>query len=628
MDKRVQRYYFFSEKCFFFRKKSYLCNRKRIRMLQYIKKNILYKSPVLWLCLGVMMISIIVMSVIFAISYRSANKRILDDAIIRAQLNVDKSKEIVERHLTEVSVSAQSLASTRLKNYRDKEQVYDLLERFLKANPHVWGAAVGYEEGVFPGKRFAPFVRHADNEYVRYDLTTEDSRDNFKADWYKTTMEKDCNRWSKPFHDLRGSLIACYCIPLHDADGKKIGVLAVDLQLDRFTDELMNEVRPYPNSACMVLDQDQEFIAHPNHELIMTSLKDFVHKTTTEKGYNDNESIMIRIQNEVSGYDTFAEGTRYEGMMFYAPILSANWTVALAVTKEDIFADNEVLARKMFNISLLGVLLMVLCSGLVFWQIRKVVTSKASIESELNVAASIQMGMLPKLYPAFPEVNELDVYGFLKPAKEVGGDLFDYFIRNNKFYFCIGDVSGKGVPASLFMAVLRSLFRNVSLHSESPANIATALNTALAEGNEQNMFCTMFIGILDLENGQLKYCNAGHNAPIVREIVDGKANVKYTKPETNIAVGIFEGFPYIEEQVTMAPGEAIFLYTDGVTEAEDINKTLYGEEQLLADLHKAREANSRSAKDFVDYIYSCVSAHAHGAYQSDDITMVVVEYKG
>ena len=239
------------------------------------------------------------------------------------------------------------------------------------------------------------------------------------------------------------------------------------------------------------------------------------------------------------------------------------------------------------------------------------------------------MGMLPKVYPAFPDRKELDVYGFLKPAKSVGGDLYDYFIRDDKFYCCIGDVSGKGIPASLYMAVVRSLFHNVSMREDNPAAIVSQLNNALSEGNDHNMFCTLFLGVLDLKTGHVDFCNAGHNAPVIRQLSDdGATVVRYTHPKVNLAVGVLPGFPYAKEEIVLKPGEAIFMYTDGVTEAENTAKQLFGEEATLKALTEARSHNCRSAKDFVDYVYNVINQYATGTEQSDDITMVVVEYLG
>lgn len=285
--------------------------------------------------------------------------------------------------------------------------------------------------------------------------------------------------------------------------------------------------------------------------------------------------------------------------------------------------------RRMAVIGALGLLLMIVLFIFLFRHMQKINIAKTGMESELTIASNIQMAMIPKLYPAFPDRSELDLYGYLRPAKSVGGDLYDYFIHGDKFFFAVGDVSGKGVPASLFMAVVRALFRNITLHSDKPAEIASSLNTALSDGNETNMFCTMFIGVLDLKTGHLSYCNAGHNAPVIRRRdAENKPVVSYMKPEVNLALGVFPAFSFSGEETDLKPGEALLLYTDGVTEAENAAHEQFGEQAVLDCLHRTREMSLLTAKDFVDHLVAEIDQHADGVDQSDDITILVVEYKG
>ena len=201
-------------------------------------------------------------------------------------------------------------------------------------------------------------------------------------------------------------------------------------------------------------------------------------------------------------------------------------------------------------------------------ELKDTTAKKERIESELRIAREIQMGMVPKIFPAFPEREDVDLYAKLIPAKEVDGDLYDFFIEDNKLYFIVGDVSGKGVPASLVMAVTCRLFRTVASHFQKPSEIVTSLNDTLAENNESNMFCTFFLGILDLQTGYMQYCNAGHNAPVVMR-ASGKTEFMEVVP--NLPLGLFEGFPYDGQECTLMKGDSLFLYTDGVTEAEKSN---------------------------------------------------------
>ena len=186
------------------------------------------------------------------------------------------------------------------------------------------------------------------------------------------------------------------------------------------------------------------------------------------------------------------------------------------------------------------------------------------MESELRIARNIQMSMVPSM---FPDVDGLDMYASMTPAKEVGGDLYNYLQLDDKLYFCIGDVSGKGVPASLVMAIATRGFRTLALLGNTPAEIATRLNYELTDNNEESMFATMFICRLDLKTLRLEYCNAGHNPPII-----GNAEGQYTlldAQETNAPIGLWPDLEYVGEEMDLHSGSMMLLYTDGLNEAEN-----------------------------------------------------------
>ena len=254
--------------------------------------------------------------------------------------------------------------------------------------------------------------------------------------------------------------------------------------------------------------------------------------------------------------------------------------------------------------------------------LKETTASKAAIENELKVAHNIQMSMLPKIFPPYPERKDIDIYGMLTPAKAVGGDLFDFYIRDEKLFFCIGDVSGKGVPASLVMAVTRSLFRNVSSHSSEPGQIATALNKALSEGNETNMFVTFFVGVLNLTDGSLLYCNAGHEAPLLV----GKG-IGVLPCDANLPLGIMSDWSFTQQQVTIYPQTVIFLFTDGLSEAEDADHMQFGEERILAVAEKVLSQQQLQSQIFIDEMADAVNHFVGDAEQSDDLTMLALQYK-
>ena len=254
-------------------------------------------------------------------------------------------------------------------------------------------------------------------------------------------------------------------------------------------------------------------------------------------------------------------------------------------------------------------------------ELKKTTASKAAIEKELKVAHDIQMSMLPKTFPPYPERNDIDIYGLLTPAKDVGGDLFDFFIRDEKLFFCIGDVSGKGVPASLLMATTRSLFRNVCQHVSEPDVVVRALNDAVAEGNEANMFVTLFLGVLDLQTGILQYCNAGHNSPL---LLDEK--VRIMECDSNVPVGIIAGWSFSRQEIQLNTTTIIFLYTDGLNEAEDSMQAQFGEQRIISVAESQVARGTDEPAVIVNEMEKAVHRFVDEAEQSDDLTMLAIKY--
>ena len=254
-------------------------------------------------------------------------------------------------------------------------------------------------------------------------------------------------------------------------------------------------------------------------------------------------------------------------------------------------------------------------------ELKQVNEQKGRIERELQIASNIQKSMLPKIFPPYPERDDIDIYGQQTPAKAVGGDLFDFYIRDEKLFFCIGDVSGKGIPASLVMAVARSLFRTLSMHEPHPDRIITQMNDRMSEDNELNMFVTLFIGVLDLPTGRLRYCNAGHNAPLLLNQADNLKQKVFLPCDSNLPIGIMGGWKFTQQETNIVPGTTLFLYTDGLTEAENIEHELFGEERMINAVPFAFDS-----KEIIDSVTEAVQAFTGDAEQSDDLTMLTICY--
>lgn len=245
-------------------------------------------------------------------------------------------------------------------------------------------------------------------------------------------------------------------------------------------------------------------------------------------------------------------------------------------------------------------------------QLEETTAAKERIESELRIARNIQQSIVPNV---FPKYKGLDIYAYMMPAKEVGGDLYDYLLDDNHIYVCLGDVSGKGVPASLFMAQAARLFRAMAKQHMMPADIATRLNDELCEGNENGMFVTMFLALINLETGAMDFCNAGHNPPVLGD--------KFMEIETNAPIGLWPGLEFVGEHVDNIKGKSLFLYSDGLNEAENKEQVQFGDDHLLQILDTM---HFDDARQLIEYMREAVEKHRNGASPNDDLTMMELKF--
>ena len=291
--------------------------------------------------------------------------------------------------------------------------------------------------------------------------------------------------------------------------------------------------------------------------------------------------------------------------------------------KERMIAEREAkISQQRFivvTILLVALIIFFVIFTWVRYRIGKMKAKQDRIDSELRIAREIQMSMVPS---RFPKREGLDMYAMMTPAKEVGGDLYGFVRQGKKLYFCVGDVSGKGVPASLFMAQVTRLFRTLATQNMMPAEICTLINEALSgEDNERCMFVTFFIGLLDLSTGHLDFCNAGHNKPVIDV---GTSDCNFLESECNIPIGPMPGVQFVGEEIDSIKGRPLFIYTDGLNEAENNDRKLFGNERMLDLLRKADVDNARQ---LIELMAAKVERHRAGAEPSDDLTMMAIYLK-
>lgn len=638
------------------------------------------------LCLWVVGISTVAFAAVFAACIHFVKEEVLNDLDALVNSKLDYALRALDEGLSTTEVSSDNLVSiskSPLIAHR-RDSIYVLMQHFLDANPRIQGVAVGYEKGVVKGHEdgFAPYVMRTDSGYICRDVA--EIKDYCKAEWFAEARKTGKSHWTKPFVESNGkTVITAYTTPLTDASGKTYAVLALDLNLNVMADSLQS-LRPYPSAMLTVIDQDGMFVAHPDSSFIM---KETLESAIEKADFAPNRTILDDIKAGKRGNDSYY--TKDDKVyVYYAPVAKNGWTITLEVPRSELAGGYDKMFKAMLFDMIVGILLLLAVSLFIINRIAKpleifakaakqmshgdftvklpvikdhnelydlraalatmsnsldqyvhdleeTTKSKATIEGELNIARKIQMAMVPKIFPPYPERKEIDIHASLVPAKAVGGDLYDYILDGDDFYFCIGDVSGKGVPASLFMAITRTLFRTIAVTQKTPARIANAMNDAIAENNDENMFVTMYIGKCNLATGELSLCNCGHNAPITNGVLagekDGRLSIGVSdslrfisQAPTNIPIGVFGGFDYQQVEMKIEPGVSIFLYTDGVTEAENRQKELYGDDRLMAIIQSCTAQST--AREIIEKVDADVRAHESMADQSDDITMLCVRY--
>ena len=572
--------------------------------------------------LALVIIAIVMLEATSLIQHYLLRRTIREEATRQAEAHLESTSLRITNVMNQVEtvVTNSVWAVRKVLDYPDT--LAFLTGRIVETNDFISGSAVAFVENHYPGKgrMFAPYSYREDDRIVASQLGTE-SYNYLNKEWFVKPLELNEGYWSEPYFDSGGGKLymTTYSVPVTDNDGEVVAVLTADVSLDWLTG-LVGGIDVYPGAFSILISRKGQFMVCPVPSLIMQNTVQEAVANISE----DTAAIHHIAQAMLSG-ERGNQKVKYRGetlFAFFAPVERTGWSMAIIIPSDEIYGDFRFVRVLIIALQILGILLLLYilyAAARNQLRLRDVTEKKSRIESELYIARSIQMAMLPKTFPTYPESEDIDMAGAIVPAKEVGGDLYDFFIRDDRLYFCIGDVSGKGVPASLVMAVTRSLFRSVSAHENSPRRIVRSMNDSMSETNENNMFVTFFLGVLDLKSGHLRYCNAGHNAPVLTG--PGRAEPLDVIP--NLPLGVMSGFSYKEQETSLATHDGIFLYTDGLTEAENADHVLFGEDRMLKTvLHYGGE----KAKSLIKSMTDEVKSHIHGRDSSDDLTMLNIRF--
>ena len=642
------------------------------------KKKSKLSRRITWRAIGIMLFfNVLIIGVILVFVFLAS----LLISELRGQYVADGISGKMESMLRAVEIAAANNVDEGEANIDSPQKVFDALEHELRLNKNYVGCFAAFEPDYFKGhgRWFEAYAYYTDSTHIEQRQLGSPKHDYFNGVWYEKgfNLNDSVNGYlTDPyFDDSVGSSMYCsYVLPIHDRDGRRVGVYGIDLNLDWIGQTVIAEERRV---------KAMEFYVDPQSTLDEEDEKLFYIQILDSKGDKiagsdsiDSKIFKDKLKESFSASELEdLKGTPY--YVNYKHLGKTGWTLVVLQHKDMVFMWGAIIAVIILFFMGIGIIV-------IFFFMRRSIrratkplgflsessqevakgnfdtvlptfqrndevaqlrdsfdtmqqslkqyveelkvstAAKASIQSELKVAQSIQMSMLPKTFPAFPDRKDIELYASLTPAKGVGGDLYDFFIRDEKLFFCIGDVSGKGVPASLVMAVTRTLFRNIAMHTEKPSHIVETMNDRISEGNDNCMFVTLFVGVFDLASGHLRYCNAGHEAPYIDKAL--------LPCDHNLPVGVMPDMKFSEQETVITSGTTIFLYTDGLTEAENAATELFGKQRLASVINgftgslEGRAAESGVPQELIETMTAAVHEFVGETEQSDDLTMLAIKY--
>ena len=630
----------------------------------------------LWTLLGASMV------LAFTLQYSEYfSSRIILGLVEKSATSVVKSASLqFDDRLQSVIRSTENLAYAVEFGNWNEVSLLDLLETVVKENHDIYGATVAFEPYSFNSdiKAYAPYYCKTPQGLELVQLGKPDY-DYFNKDWYSIPKRSKKPHWSAPYFDEGGGDIqmVTFSRPMFrrnsPAQTPQIkGIVTADLGLERLSQEISELLKSHSNYAFLVSDQGV-FIASPDADLLFReSIQGLAAKSKNpllsklSREMTTQESGFVDAGIALSGVDSYCA--------FYT-VPTTGWKIAALFPKHELFKASTELNRKLIAIAVIGVLLLIAVSYLVarsftrpirllarvtrnigsgnlevktpgtdrrdeigglasafeamqnslrdyISRLTKATAEKERIESELAIAANIQRSMLPAISPTIGERQDLDVCALMQPAREVGGDFYDFFfVDQDNVCIAIGDVSGKGVPAALFMSVTKYLVE-ATVSSEHKLDVALKqVNSLLLRNNEECMFVTIFLAILNLKSGMLTYANCGHNPPLL--LVPG-ASAKPLSEATGPILGVLEDPKIWTESCQLEPNSIILTFTDGVTEAFNSSDELFGDERLVKSVSLA---SKQSVGSVVNEVMTSLKLFCGDCPQTDDITMLALKFK-
>lgn len=551
-----------------------------------------------WLLrVGIIVFAALMVEIISIVQFRRFQRFMEEEMGVRARIVLSSLSDKIGHVLSLTESTMRENRSYLSQSLEHPDSTFNALKYLIDDNPRVVGGCLSFVPYYYPskGRLFEPYASKDENGRIVVRQIAGEDHDYTQNVFFQEALENEQADWSDPY--LYGDpprSLTTYSYPLRDSKGRIAAICGLDMDLSWVGDTL-NANHHFASTFTLLLTQDGKLVAGPPSDKVPSQVVDEA-LSLARMGEHESDDGGLFLTYRKMPRDPY-------------------WQIVQIYRSDELFATKR-------RIRLNHILFITLAFGILLFivslfarnerNLRDATAEQARMSGELSVARRIQEEMLPKAFPS-------DVYGILEPAREVGGDLFDFYRRDGKLFFCIGDVSGKGAPAAMLMSVVHSLFRMVSQREESPSRILHALNGELCRGNDANMFVTFFVGCLDLYTGKLHFGNAGHDKPFLLAQSASLLPVK-----ANLPLGVFPDTVFEDQALVLAPGSTLFLYTDGLTEAKRADRAAFGLERVREVL--ARRLGAASPESLVKALGESVHAFVGDAPQSDDLTMLAIRY--
>jgi len=637
-------------------------------------KGIAFKLSIL-----ILSTTAIIFMIIFGYGYHISRKLILNNVRENAKNLAFNAVNRIETILQSFEKIPENLAYFLEYSGYNKSDILNLIRTIVENNPEIFGSTIAFEPYTFDKDSlyFAPYF-YKDHGTIKSTFLGGESYRYFYWDWYQIPKELNKPQWSEPYYDEGGGniIMSTYSVPFYkNSNGKKkfMGIVTADISLD-WLEKILSSIQISKTGYGFLISKNGTIVTHPNSSLIMNETIFSLAEQREDQELREIGRRMISGQSGFVPLNGINSDEKY--WMFFAPLSTSGWSLAVLFPQDELMSDITRLNRNVFIIGIAGLsILLIMIIGIsgsitkplrlladatkdialgnldteiplsksgdevgkltdsfiymerslknYIKELTETTAAKERIESELSVAREIQMSILPKIFPPFPNRKEFEIFASIETAKEVGGDFYDFFfVDNDQLFFCIGDVSGKGVPASLFMAVTKTLIKAKTTYGMAPGETLSLVNNELCVDNDTVMFATIFSGILNTRTGEVSYSNGGHNPPY---LLSRALGLKVIEDGFGTALGVSNGGIYSTGKITLDTGDGIFLFTDGVTEATDSAGEMYSEERLMNFLANQKDFNP---EDIIRATLAEIINFSSGAPQADDITVMAIRFSG